>query len=598
MELFKLVWRNLLLSYTLILLSQEKTDSTFFSSHEKKDDGLFIQTYYIKHWLNQWLDTNLEFYHRIGPAESMYQYLYFADVVERMPKKFDSFLQNFEHFVCLDTSFSFLFKPKHEPYSITSYSQGSKREQQFSFWFYFPWGKQVDVLLNYHLVGSAGWYKNQKISLSNFFSKINFHSKNYRFRTLFLLQDNYFRFQENGGIKYAEDFLDTSIYDRALCQILLSKASRHVRFTRFSWNSSYAIIQKPFLEIRLFPLNIELEKKYNRFKDEFPGSGYYQNIYLDSSITLDSLHVLTYRVATALNGKLKNIFFQLSMWQEWNRFSSMFNFDTMSTMSYFKWNWTSRNEKLLWVGKTSKGIVGANRSLLEIQHRLMIKVLSSGKLYLTQEIYSFHPSLLYERYRGNHLQYDHSLSDVVVLLHRVGLKSKFMTLEVYGADVRNMPVFYQNMFTSLGQIGVGGVSCYFNANFKNFFILNRMILQRSTSELLSLPLFGIRGEIFYRTWFFQRKLLGEVGMKYFYNSSYFADAYYPYLGIFYPQQDIQTDGFWYPTFFIRSQIKRAVFFVEIYNFAAGLFPVRYWQVPAYPLPDRGVRWGISWIFFN
>lgn len=593
-----LIFSFLFLIFTSIHAQEETIIDSTTRKNEINPDSFVIRTQEIHQWLNQWVDTGLTLYHRTGFAGSVYQLQYLPDKIKEMPSTFNSLFQTFSHYSIQDTTLSFLPPAGWQPYSVASYTQGAKREQQFSFWMYFPWGKQMKVLLNYHLIGSAGAYKNQKTSLANFFSKINFSSKNNRFQSLWLIQDNYFRFQENGGIKYVDDFIDTSLYDRALCPVQLIKSSRHQRRTYFLWDNSFLFFQKSSWTLRFSPALLEFEKKYSRYRDEFPGSGYYPQILLDSSVTLDSISITTYRLSSRIKLDIKNFNLVLSARQEWNEFSSMFSLDTVSTRMDLHWKWLSRNKKWGWTGKAHKGVAGADRKEFNFQHMLSSSLLHYGQLFFSQEMHYYHPPFLYEHFKGNHLQYHFILPEVFILLHQIGFRSRPVTVEFYFADVIDLPIYYQENFFNSGYHRWRGINLLFQVDYRNFFTRARLILQQPVLSWFHLPTMGLYGENFYRTWFFKRKLLTEFGLKYFYSTSFLADAYHPYLGVFYPQWDLKTGGFWYPSFFIRAQVKRAIIFAELYNFTAGMLPVRYWQVPGYPLPDRGVRWGISWMFLN
>ena len=118
------------------------------------------------------------------------------------------------------------------------------------------------------------------------------------------------------------------------------------------------------------------------------------------------------------------------------------------------------------------------------------------------------------------------------------------------------------------------------------------------AQYINLPPWFAKAEASANFNVFKRALTLETGLDAWINSSYYADAYNPNLQLYYSQRNIKTGGFIYPNFFVRAQIKRAIIFVELINFTAGLVKVNYWQTPGFPLHDRSFKFGISWCFFN
>ncbi len=83
-----------------------------------------------------------------------------------------------------------------------------------------------------------------------------------------------------------------------------------------------------------------------------------------------------------------------------------------------------------------------------------------------------------------------------------------------------------------------------------------------------------------------------------YNTEYYADAYMPALRAFYSQQSYKTGNYPYIDAFVNIRVKRAKMFLLVEHLNAGLMNYDYFMVPSYPMPDRAIKFGIAWAFYD
>jgi hypothetical protein len=603
MGYFKITISSFLFLFSLLLATGQDTLKLDSLGKKLQDSALKVDSIYMNpKFLPYWFSYTLQWtpHHRTNYYGSVYQLLSLPERIKETSLSYFSLLNEFSAYTWSKNSDSLIYAIRtlscKGPFSVASYAQGTKREQHFDFLFHFPWGKQVNILLNYNLLGSPGSYKNQKIALSNFFANVEASSKNNKVHLKVLFSHQYYRFQENGGITSTSKFLDTTLYDRALTPVQLSKAEQHFRKTTFSFNPRVRLISNRTFELHIFPLILEYEKKSRVYMDAYPTSGYYPFIYLDSSHTYDSISLIQTSLKNNLVIRMRSLILNAGFDHSWEYARSMFSIDSSSSLAHLIWNY--RSSLLDWKGETKKGMAGSAKNLFYFQHIFSIHFSQKNTIFLIQSFVKNSPSLLYKHYRGNHIQYNENLPSYFYLIHELGYASPWFSISGYYVELNHFPLWGYTHFISIEKAKSMGVKSTLDFERPHWGQTLRIDFQHSYSPWIHLPDISIIGESYYRNKFFHKKLRVDVGLRYFYYSSYKADAYYPPLAIFYPQWDVKTDGFIYPTFFVRVQIKRAILFVETYNFTAGLLPVDYWEIPGYPLPDRGIRWGVSWMFLN
>jgi hypothetical protein len=98
------------------------------------------------------------------------------------------------------------------PYSELNYLLGSRVEQIIEVMHTQNIRPQWNVLFQYRLINSPGFFQNQKTNHNNYLLGSRFQSKNLRYQGWFLLLGNKLQSSENGGIIDTTNILDDPIY--------------------------------------------------------------------------------------------------------------------------------------------------------------------------------------------------------------------------------------------------------------------------------------------------------------------------------------------------------------------------------------------------
>ncbi|HBG69560.1 MAG: hypothetical protein A2W93_13600 [Bacteroidetes bacterium GWF2_43_63] len=533
-----------------------------------------------------------------GSMGAPYQLLWFPEHVDELHPDFFAFFHRPDEYLFFRENIPIFLDTL--PFSVASYSNGYKREQYFDFLHSQPLTDSWRLTLNYRLINSPGAYKNQKNSLSNFFAVTSFTTKSkvYHLNAGFILNRIYQ--QENGGVKYNYEFIDTTVYDRALTEINLLSAQNRFRQNDYFVTNEIRFGGKKDGDHRLFLQHtFNLRRERHIYSDSFdPDSSYYTA--WTAAATADSVNHYAFENTLMVGNRHS----KLLRWHAGVFISDDHLYNAGSD--------TVLSQKILKSGLSVNLIKGhllvANASVeFESEgisdHDLHIEFVSNDSLkwrpYLRFSYCLISPQIYYFKYHGNHISWNHNWNQTKTLMGVGGLDFGGLSISGYFAQFSDYMYFNGTSFAQGGEGSAAGLKLAADVEFGRFRLTGIAGVQDvGHANYINLPPWFAKAEIAMRNSVFKKALTLQTGLSAWINGAYFADAYNPALQIFYMQRDIKTGGFVYPTVFVRAQIKRAVVFAELANFTAGFTKVNYWQIPGYPLQDRAFRFGVTWSFLN
>ncbi len=569
----------------------QKVNSFYFISDSTENTYQFIDTS-IVHFQN-----SLPFYFngQIGAPQPNYLLLY-QDV------EIGSRILGVYYPDILDRKHLNVYRTKGF-YSQLEGIAGSKNEQHFRAFFTSPIKQKHHINFYLRRTTNTGFYQNQKASVTNLF--IDYHlfgRKKISMDASILL--NYIKHQENGGITKDTLSYNDLFLDKLLISVALSDAKKNIQSHTLQYHLNY-LISKNEHRSHALSLSTSAEKKVFQYQDNYPLSGYYQFVFIDTLKTNDSLGSLKIDIPLSYTYKYKKDIFQLSYHYQWNKihlyqdsiFQNHFLEGIANTYFQFSPSFRAKNtyELKYIVFGTQQANYFAN-ILLELQY----KKLSS---YLSFQSIRQSPTFQENFWYSNHFIWRNQFKDVLTRSFSTVLDyASFIKLSYRFFDIQNFIFFaynYPQQYDSplfIHQLQLSTEKVFF----KHLGFILQYYYQWKNTNAIALPAHFLKSDLYYQGRWFHKNLLVNTGIQLVYTYDYFDTYQYnpatgtynimlqPFLSGQYPQLAVYFSG----------RIKPVNFFIRIDNLLSGIYAKPYYFLPYYMMPDRAFRMGISWMFFD
>jgi hypothetical protein len=223
------------------------------------------------------------------------------------------------------------------------------------------------------------------------------------------------------------------------------------------------------------------------------------------------------------------------------------------------------------------------------------------KAYLNFSKGKSQPDYYLNHYYSDNFRWDNSFETQDYIKGEFGLILKGFDLNVSYTRIQNYTYLNQKILpeqlTDALTILNGHVSKEFRI--KHWITtLYASVQQVTPDSVLQLPAVIGKLTLCYDIVLFKNALHAQVGISGTYHSEWYQNAYMPALRAFYLQKNYVSGNYPYLDAFVNLNIKRARIFVKYEHFNAGLINYNYILVPNYPQADAGLKFGISWLFFD
>ena len=506
------------------------------------------------------------------------------------------------------------------------YEQGAQKETFFEAVFSRNLYQSLNLGFDLRVMNAPGSYLRQRTNFINFVGTLQFFSKNKRYGVIANFLLNRLIFNENGGIKYDSIFEQNLETNRQLYAIRLEQASNRVHETGF--------FMKHYLDLSRHPKNAKdttyFSKKhfelgrviysfqYNRqsqnYIDYNPKSGFYQNIFLDSTFTYDSVTVTRITNELSWSNPSFNSSKKLRLLQIEAHFKQQYvEVKDIALRSFFIQYIPSAAisfhpfSSLLLTGYGDYVMGDYNGGDMSLRVKLSQTLgnpvgKNAGTISLKANYAFQKPGWFYEHYSGNNFRWDTAWQKQSLLsgcfeyslrnMLNAGLNISRIDHFAY-LDSAVRPSQYNKQF--------GYVYAYLNTNIaiKRFRIASQFAYQTiQGTTVLRLPAFLGSLTFYYTQPLFHRAAIVQPGLSFKYNTSYFADNYMPAIRSYYLQDKKEVGDYFLMDIFVNIKIQRARFFVEYSHFNASLMGRNYYSIPSYPLQDGAFHFGIAWSFHD
>jgi len=497
------------------------------------------------------------------------------------------------------------------PFSEITYFNGPKEEQQIGFVHSQNLNDRLNIGLKFRRTNSEGFYQDQDTKHSNSMLTYNYVSSNGRFKSYGYGGINIATIEENGGIVYDTSFTENEEPNRIRVETYLTDARNELDRRFYGVTNSYGFggnfERKGLNRMELYVSN-HYELNDVRYLDEAPDTAYYQLLgieVLSGSVT-DHIQQRSLKNDAGFMYRFsKNTSLGASMGYNWNKVFQNGQ-DTVMVESRPKANFTTTvggftlkadaGYTLEGYGKDTYAFSGILSKNFKSRYRVALGFnMERNPVFWEYRYYENEAEFWRNGSRDvQTTQFKAEISDRRELNNH--LKASLNTITNYAYfDIEGRPDQFTN---PLSFIEVQGG--YLLKYLKPFYIDFDGMFRASFDEdaPINLPTFQTTTDLYVEAPFFKKALKGQFGLSVYYVSSFKADAYQPLGRRFYQQDEVETGGFVYIDPYLALNIGAVTGFFKYSNITQGLTDYNYIIVPHYPLPDGGLRFGVTWRMNN
>ncbi|MFZ4707481.1 MAG: putative porin [Bacteroidales bacterium] len=526
----------------------------------------------------------------------------------------------------------FFFTDK--PFTNLYYVMGKGKQQYFDITHSQQLKRQVTIGARLNWFKAPGTYLRQTSKNASVAVYALYNTINNRYSLLASYYHNNLIDYENGGILYDSVFQQNTETDRNRIPVNLSNAQNHIKNSEVYFAQTF-FLRKPrpspvkkndttqsSLPKRtlLFYLNqpgcfthtMRWSSQGEAYSDTKPNASFYPaTIYHDSLKTFDSVyntyfenHLLWSNARADSSSRHDPFIIQGGIWHRTMRIWQ----DSVSKSLY---QWGPEAQAILnifqqlelkgWMRYVSSGYhlfdftSGAEGKLL------FSKGENPGLLYFSYQFAQLEPAYFYEHYSGNYFHWDKSYT-----------KQSFNTVSVKALYRGFDAGFSLNTGSNLAYLDKDAIPQQTAGNYTitqiwfrklihigHWEIDNKLCYQNvAGADVVRLPAFTGNMAFLFNFVLFNHALISQAGVSCFYHSRWKGDAYMPNTRSFYLQDNNYTGGYLYTDLFLNFKVKRARIFIKYQHLNSGWTDYSYYMVPHYPQPDRGLRFGVSWLFYD
>jgi hypothetical protein len=219
-----------------------------------------------------------------------------------------------------------------------------------------------------------------------------------------------------------------------------------------------------------------------------------------------------------------------------------------------------------------------------------------GGIYLTS------PDFYTEQYYSNQFTWNKRFDPTKTVKIRGGINIPTRKLSLTGEAHLINDYIYWNQEALPEQTGefLQLIEVKLKKHFKlwNLHSRNEIIYQITSNDaVIPVPNLAVFSSNYYQNTLFQ-VLFCQIGFDVRYHSEYYAPDFIPSTGQFFIQRKRKVGN--YPVIdpFVNFHLKRANIFVKYYHANKGYPDNNYFHTIGYPINPRGIRFGISWNFYD
>lgn len=534
----------------------------------------------------------------------------------------------------------YVFMNTQVPFTEAVWTYGGARETAEQT-FRVRHSRNVNRFLNfglvYDIVYNLGQYSYQRAEDKNFTFYGSYRGN--RYKAYFAAGLNNITSFENGGISDPSQLGTLDTRDVAVKLGGLDKAKSILKNRNLMLVQRYAVTgkpeaskdtvgipgKKPFRLTGTFSHIFVIDGNKRTYSDNFPGSGFYDSIYINSQTTFDSLsarsikNTVRFDFSTDETRKFR-LGGGVGIRNELFKYSQIIpTHDTLlaDTAVWHRHNnvltgklFNNIGDKFRWVATGELYITGYRAGDFNL-NGVISKSFGWKKgpaaWNITGAITNRQPSFWMSRWGSNHFEWNNDLDKEF----RIDLGTSFVyparntEMRLNYAVIDNYTDFDTLALPSQHTGGLSVASLYMKKEMRawKFHLASDLLVQKSSNkEILDLPLFATRTSAFFEHLFVFKRTDGQLntqlGAEVVYHTPYHPYAYMPATGRFYRQETAETGNYPFVNVFINLKLRRTRIFLMLDHLNSGMTGYEYYMIPSYPMNVRMFRYGLAWTFYD
>ena len=524
------------------------------------------------------------------------------------------------------------FYSSKKPFTHLYYVMGKGKEQFFYIKHSQQINKQLTIGANFRWFRAPGLYLRQGSNHSNMAVYSFYHTPNNRYLVLASYFYNNLKVLENGGIIHDSIFTENLENQRELIEVNLSDASNHLKNNEVLFSQTF-FLRKPqpvqlkkndslqestpkrpllfYFQPGCFTHTFSWKSEGMAYSDSKLTNFYPPDIYIDSLKTYDSVYTTNFEnrlmwsnARPDSSSRYDPLIIQAGIWQRTSRIwqdSVSSNFNQAGTEAQAIINIIPRVELKGWIRYITSGYHRHDFSTRLQGNLLFSKGKHPGTLSFTYRMSQLEPACFFEHYSGNRFRWDHTYAKQ--LFNSISASAVYRGfnagLSLYTGS--NVVYMAQDALPrqAAGTYTVSQAWLLKDFHLGHWSFDNKFYYQHAAgADIIRVPAITANSTISFSLTLFKNALLTELGVSLFYHTEWKGDAWMPATRTFYLQDAINTGGYVYADAFLNIKIKRARLFLKYQHLNSGWMDYNYFMTPHYPQPDRGLKFGVSWLFYD
>lgn len=548
------------------------------------------------------------------------------DLVYRAPDWEGGFrvgLTQFEPFILKQKAIKYYQVKDYRPFTELYYSQLNQQNNYIKADFGYGFNSNVYLGVQYSLIRQTGYFKHQRTRNQNIGYTMRFITNNKRYHSYFSFFNTAIKQEDNWGVR------DTVVANTAvdfLSQLPVNSSNGNTRYNKTSFHYTQLLYNKGVdslvgKRIANNAWGHSLHYHFNRYKyfDKVPPTD--NSLYGLASVNPRGIRLfirhqqleneVSFRQAVGGTLSSAPLWFKVYGKHYWNLvYQEPIKFEVHNFAAGVL---LQNNPQFRFKYHVQGQLTWAERQLdFFVKGRIGYDLGKFGYLEGEANLQRYQPSLiarqLYVSWKNvwnNNLNYRQVQVVNFGGTYSNSLRTKILGIKIQGSILNHTLtnwVYYTKERVQQAPSSINLLQVKAKGYFRvwNFHLDNEVIWQPTLvgKKYFRVPELLLQHNLYWQDWIFKRAMLAKIGVRFNYNSSYYANAYSGLTGAFY----IQNKGLvqMYPRLDVYASFRiwRFRFFARAENLGYFLYNENYFTAYQHPVSNFVVRIGISWRLFD